>query len=153
MIFTMPPSDFVPQFSVATVVLLVGKQVLLIQHGETKKDAGCWGTIGGKKEKGDRTLRKTAQRETFEETGIKLGPRELISPPGFEKPDAVRYNDGRAFLFQSFGVIRNDRPTIRTNAREIQNIGWFTLEKALTLPLLEDAAHYLTHYVPHLLSR
>lgn len=153
MIFTTPPSDFVPQLSVATVVLVVGKQVLLIQHGKTKPDAGLWGTIGGKKEKKDRTLRKTARRETLEEIGVQIEPRELISPPGFETPHAVRYADGRAFLFQSFGVIRNNRPTIRTNAREIESIGWFTLEKALTLPLLEDAAHYLTHYVPHLLSR
>jgi len=63
-----------PQVLVSTIVA-AGERILLCQRAHDPA-AGRWSPPGGFMECGE-TLEEAAARETFEETGVRLNPREL----------------------------------------------------------------------------
>ncbi len=79
-------SESLPVVGVGVVVLNDHNEVLLIRRG-SEPNIGMWTIPGGRQEPGE-TLAQTAHREIEEETGVEIGPPQLI-----DVVDLIRNND------------------------------------------------------------
>lgn len=79
-----------------------------------------WGFPKGFHETGE-SFAKTAARELFEETGIKVTKKQLTSAP---RIDIHRSTCGE--IMYLYVLELDDKPEVKTNPLEIQNYGWFS---------------------------
>ncbi len=137
-------------------ILLIAQEnpekVLLIHH----KKHGCWLQPGGHVEKFENPL-EAAIREAQEETGIDVSPwlqtgpkidtyayqlpipdytAEYLIPPHGDEPEHYHVD----WLY----VVRlPNTQEIHREKRSSHDIGWFTLEEALDLPMFTNTQYFL----------
>ena len=113
----------------------VGAGVVIIQNGRTllakrrgSHAAGCYGSLGGHVEFGERPV-ETVKREAREELGIEIGNIEFVSCTNMRKY-------GKHYVDISFTAeIISGEPTI-LEPEKIESIGWFPLND-LPTPLFD----------------
>ncbi|MCW4011217.1 MAG: CoA pyrophosphatase [Candidatus Bathyarchaeota archaeon] len=101
-------------------------EVLLVKRAVRAKDvwSGQMALPGGKREPQDATLRETAIRETFEETGINLAHSRFLGVLGAAKPLI-----GSGFLVIPFVFELEKTPQIVLNRTELESHMWVPYEK------------------------
>jgi 8-oxo-dGTP pyrophosphatase MutT (NUDIX family) len=139
----------------ASVLMLTTSQpqkVLLIHH----KKHGTWLQPGGHVEPEENPV-ECALREAREETGIDLSPwlkrgpkidtyayllplpdytAEYLIPPHKDEPEHFHVD----WLYM---VLVPEELELALEARSSHEIGWFTLEQAMELPMFENTKHFL----------
>jgi 8-oxo-dGTP diphosphatase len=105
----------------ADIVIISSGKVLLIQRGR-EPYKGCWALPGGFAEPGE-TIEQTAQREAYEETGLKdleLEELGLFSKPG---------RDPRGWVVSDAFLARADNAKQRPEAGDDADLAiWFDIE-------------------------
>jgi 8-oxo-dGTP pyrophosphatase MutT (NUDIX family) len=97
---------------------------LVALRGKDVREPGTWGTIGGRRDPGDITLKDTALREFREETGYE-GDIDLIPVLDFEDPGLFKY---RNFV----GVLSQEPEELEHND-ENEVLAWVTYEELMAL--------------------
>lgn len=101
---------------------------------------GRWESSGGKVEFGE-TLTECLQREIREEHGVEIAVGEMIGIVEYIVPDKNQHWVGPAYVCK----ITSGTPRIM-EPDKCEQIGWFTLEEALQLPLTPFAERDLENY-------
>jgi ADP-ribose pyrophosphatase len=114
-----------PRVAVGAVVIHQ-KKVLLVLRGQPPAE-GKWAIPGGSVKLGE-TLQAAAERETFEETGLRVKAGEVI----FSFDTIVHDQDGRVqfhyvILDLRAEPIDPERPL--TPGDDARDVGWFSLEE------------------------
>ena len=114
----------VPRPAVGTVVVGPGGKILLIKRGKPPAE-GLWSVPGGSIELGE-TIFQCAEREVFEETGIKCAPARICNAVDAvyrDKKGAVRFHYVIVYVVACFkgGKIR-----ARDDAADA---AWFSLDE------------------------
>ena len=125
-LFPDPPNPHVigkePVAAVALIV--VDNQLFMIKRAEKEGDpwSGHMAFPGGRYETQDEDLRSTAERETFEEVGIKLDASSYLGPiTPLNHPRLTVY----AYVYQL-----DQKPLIKIN-EEVERYFWFSFESLL----------------------
>jgi acetyl-CoA carboxylase carboxyl transferase subunit beta len=116
-----------PRVLAASVVLRDGERYLLVRRGH-EPNAGLWSLPGGKAEPGE-TLAATAQRELWEETGLRarIGPElGVVDMVG----DATTYE---IHVFAGSAPAGHASP-----GDDAAEVGWFTWAQLDDLDLTQD---------------
>ena len=111
----------------AYVINPSNKKILLVKH----KDYNKWLQPGGHVI-GDEVFEETAEREVFEETGVKIKiigerfPREsdFIRPLGIQR----NYRDDMTHVDVIYAAVPYDSPLITLDENESYLAGWFSRE-------------------------
>lgn len=118
-----------PDFRQASVALIVGTDpdaVLIIRRAERSGDpwSGHMGLPGGRRDADDEHLLATAIRETWEEVGLRITPKDLLGTLDdvFPRSQAKEPVFARPFVFGVPG-----HPVLRLNA-EVSAARWVPLE-------------------------
>ena len=119
-------------------IILVGAEVLVFDPQgrlllQRRSDTGDWAIPGGMMEPGE-TLEETARREVKEETGLELGPLELLniySGPGFY----FKYPHGDEVFNVSAAYITHEFKGQLEYDQESTALGFYALD-ALPGPLI-----------------
>lgn len=127
------PESFTPDIRVASVLVRVGGDILLLQrNGGSSDDA--WGPPAGKIDPGETPV-EAAVRELHEETGI-VTSVEFLSEA--HDPMPVRHG-ARSILFFAFFLDLATKPEVRLEAREHQDFIWVSPSQALEdIRLVDD---------------
>ena len=117
----------------ASVVIVADGAILLVQRGH-EPQLGRWSVPGGRVEPGE-TLRQTAAREAYEETGleVRIGAElwNLTIPDG-----------DRSFEVHDFAATVTGG-SLRAGD-DAADVRWIPLDELDLLPLTEDLLGYLT---------
>lgn len=121
----------------AFVINPSNKKILLVKH----RDYNRWVQPGGHVI-GDEVPEETAERETFEETGIKIKllgerfPREsdFIRPLGIQR----NYRDDITHVDIIYAAIPYDSPLITMDKKESIMAGWFSREELDHMEVFPD---------------
>jgi ADP-ribose pyrophosphatase YjhB (NUDIX family) len=126
-----------PLLGVGAVVLRGGSVLLVCRAQEPCK--GEWTFPGGLVELGE-TLREAAERETYEETGIRVRARDVL-----EVVDSmVKGTGGRLrFHYSIIDVICRYVSGSPSAGDDVSEVAWFPLKKALRMPLAGVTAKVL----------
>jgi 8-oxo-dGTP pyrophosphatase MutT (NUDIX family) len=127
------------------VAVISGQKVLL----GLRADGQGWGLAGGKREANE-TMEECAQRELFEEFGLRA--RHLTRLGTVEAP--VRIKGKPALVGPSIYSCESFIGEVRIEPREIIEFGWFTIDEALLLspifPPSREGLKLLLEKLPHL---
>ena len=129
--------DFNPSRHVAGIQIEYQDQILKLFRQENCEQGGKWSYVGGTIEK-DETVLEGAVRETKEETQITITPEQLALIDVY--PCRVNCND---FYLHLFRTRLDTLPKIKLNTRESSKYGWFSLEGAFELDLIEGGQTFL----------
>jgi 8-oxo-dGTP diphosphatase len=102
--------------------------VLLVKRVENSSDpwSGQMALPGGKREPTDKSLKDTATRETFEETGAKLEGCRFLGVL-----DAVQSEPKPDFKILPFVVLLPDEPELKLNKAELETFIWVPYEEVV----------------------
>lgn len=134
------PTGFNATVEVAGIYVTVHQHILLMQRSPHKSEPGRWGVPAGKLEAGEPPL-IAAQRELFEETGIRPVSGTSLALLGtlfIRKPELD-------YVYHLFGI-RLDAIPMLCLCDEHSTYTWVSREKAETLPLMQGAKHALDLY-------
>jgi 8-oxo-dGTP diphosphatase len=123
-----------PSFSACGVHLVWNERFLLVQRAPDKRHPLAWSAVAGTIESGE-TPEEAIRREVREETGIELEAYDKLSETRYE-------HDGIGFVYHQFLSVRADRPEVVLNEEHV-GYGWFTIEEARGLLLMEDELELL----------
>ena len=126
-------SEKPPSFSACGIHIVWNSRFLLVQRSPSKQHPLAWSAVGGRIE--DETPEDAVRRETLEETGITLETVRSLSTTRYE-------HDGRAFDYHQFLSVLQERPDVALNDEHV-GYGWFTIEEARGLELMEDELELL----------
>ncbi len=129
MISETKPSDFNPKFSAVGIYLMYKGKFLLVRFAT--KYGRKWSNPSGKVAK-DEDPKDAAIRETFEETGITVNPKNIR----FLFKAYVQYAD-YSFEWYAFKYELSEKPDV-TLSIEHDEYRWVTPKKALTYDLMQD---------------
>jgi len=123
-------------------------RILVALRGEKVREPGTWGTIGGRRDPQDKSLRETALREFIEETGYQ-GPIDLIP--------ALDYDDPGLFQYRNYiGLMPAEVAEFEKNS-ENDKLQWCTYDELMALdpkhPGLEVLLDFLGNALKELTDR
>ena len=121
-------------FEACGVHLIWNERFLLVQRPIDKRHPLEWSAVGGKLEANEKA-EDAIRREVREETGIELADIELLSSQRFA-------HEGIGFDYHQFLSRVAERPDVVLNDEHI-GYGWFTIEEARGLNLMEDELELL----------
>ncbi|MBD3156106.1 MAG: NUDIX domain-containing protein [Candidatus Aenigmarchaeota archaeon] len=119
---------------IATCIIKHKNKYLFLLNGEIKGD--FWGNPSGHIEEDEIPL-ETVKREVFEETSITVEPKYLKEMKVTE--------DGKIYKKHLFFQEFNKRPNV-VLSNEHNGFGWFTIEGAKKLNLLDSVRKSLTYF-------
>ena len=108
----------------ANVLVLDGARRLLLQR---RTDSGLWGLPGGAMEPGE-TLEEAARREVREETGLAIGPLELL---GLFSGEDLHYkypNGDEVYDVNAVYVATGPQGELRADPEEGHELRYFPLD-------------------------
>ena len=117
----------------ASVVIVADGAILLVQRGH-EPQLGRWSVPGGRQEPGE-TLRQTAAREAYEETGLEVRIGE-------ELWDLTITDGDRTFEVHDFAATVTGG-SLRAGD-DAADVRWIPLDELYQWPLTEDLLGYLT---------
>ena len=117
----------------ASVVIVADGAILLVQRGH-EPQLGRWSVPGGRVEPGE-TLRQTAAREAYEETGLEVRI-------GAELWDLTITDGDRTFEVHDFAATVTGG-SLRAGD-DAADVRWIPLDELDQWPLTEDLLGYLT---------
>ena len=129
----------------------LGVNILVICNNrllmERRWDCERWGLPGGGAKRGE-TLRRSAVRELYEETGLRLLPSDLTSLKFYEDSRIAAYADGSIWRMyvKLFALHLNEEPILRIS-REATELRFFTAEELKTLDIVEPHRDMVTDYL------
>jgi 8-oxo-dGTP pyrophosphatase MutT (NUDIX family) len=132
MIYYKRPGNFSPRFEVVSCFLENAEEFLLLHRPAHKPQGNTWGVPAGKKEV-DETPIDAMIRETKEETGHKINPKEL----NYFKELYVRYDD-YDFIYHIFSLKLRERPEIILEENGHKDFRWVTPKNSLQMNLIQD---------------
>jgi len=132
---------FNKKFDVVSLFIIVKGKILLLKRRSGKSQAGLWGPPAGKVDKGE-SLQRAILRETYEEVGINIQETELRH---FKKEYFVRHKR-TDFIFHVFAIYRDDFINVNINGIEHVEYGWFDMQEALKMDLIENEEIPLKDY-------
>jgi 8-oxo-dGTP pyrophosphatase MutT (NUDIX family) len=102
--------------------------LLLVKRVENPSDtwSGQMALPGGKREPKDLSLKETAVRETFEETGVALGRCQFLGVL-----DAVQSELRHGFKILPFVFLLEEEPRLKLNRAELETFVWVPYEKVV----------------------
>lgn len=133
MMYTSPPPDFTPRFTIVGCCIDVNGKVLILKRAPHKPQGETWGLPAGKIDPTDKNSNQTCIREVFEETGIQLETRILGNP----KRWYVVIGD-LAFVWICYRVCFLTIPEVTLHDEEHTDFGWFTIPEMLEMDLIDD---------------
>jgi len=126
-------NQFKKKYDVVSLFLIFDEKILLLRRQKNKPYEGTWGPPAGKKDPSE-NLEEAICRETFEETGIKLLPKNISK-------SKIKYfvrHENIDFLFYVFSTKLNEKPKIILEPLEHCEYSWFTPKEALQIDLVKD---------------
>ena len=132
MITDVKPKDFNPKFTGVGIFLEHDGKILLLKRHENKPEGNTWTGPGGKVDLGE-TPKSAIIRETFEETGVQINPKKLITI----QTSYVRFPQ-YDFTWVIFRYILDSKPEIKLHNAEHTAHQWLTPEDALKENLMQD---------------
>lgn len=128
------PVNFSPKMSIVLCYIECKGKILFLQTHQAKWQGMTWSVPGGKIEPNE-TAEAAVIREVFEETAIRINPKDLISKGSF-----FARNSKIDFLVTLFRVCFDEKiPEVILNPAEHIKFVWVTPSEALKLPLMEGA--------------
>lgn len=107
-------------------------QILLVKLAEPFRNAHMWNFPGGVIENGE-DIQAGLEREILEETNTKVTVTELLDTFDTEDPE----NTIHIFTCNYISGV------LKYQTEELEDIGWFSYEEALKLPLAFNAKDYI----------
>ncbi|MDP3026269.1 MAG: NUDIX hydrolase [Nanoarchaeota archaeon] len=132
MIIEKPSKYFKSDCEVVGGVIEHDGKILLLHRQDHKPEGNTWGGPSGKIESNE-TPEKAVIREIKEETGIKIGERQLKSYGKL----FVHYPN-YDFIYYLFYIKLENLPEIKIENKEHKNFIWVRPEEALKMNLIED---------------
>ncbi len=110
-----------------------------------------WSCVGGHVEYGD-SWSSAAKKELKEEAGIISREEDLIPFAAISGPERIfHYQDGDTQPFTLCFLVKNwEHEGVQTDTEEVPKNGWFSLEKALEMPITPWARNVLLGYQKYL---
>jgi len=138
-VYETKPEGFQVETEVVACFVEVSESLLLLQCSNLKVEEGRWSVPAGKVEKGE-CITKAAQRELFEETGIKTEHSQLkqIGSLYMRKPHI-------GYVFHLFKVEVNQKQTVSLSEEHVSH-QWVKPEELSSLPLMSGAQEALAYY-------
>lgn len=140
LVYEKNPPGFNATVQVAGIYVTVHDRLLLMQRSLHKSEPGKWGVPAGKLEVGEQPV-IAAQRELFEETGIRPGPGQSFTSLGtlfIRKPNLD-------YVYHLFGVCLDTVPELCLCDEHIAFM-WVSREQTTSLPLMQGAKQALDLY-------
>lgn len=133
-----------PEKEIVGCHIFYNGMLLCVKRNPLKPQGGKWGSIAGKKEKGESDL-DAIVREIKEESGINVNRKDLkyikTWKVVFDSPkDGVQY---KSFSYSLYNINLCSEPDVSLKEDELVEYGWFTPKEALRLPLVEDEDNVL----------
>lgn len=121
----------------AGMVVVQDEQILLVKQYRFLLDGFSWELPGGSIEEGEDAI-LAAQRECYEETGIAaiVSEKLVCYYPGLDNVD------NKTFIYLSIKIDRIDM--FKQSPLEVNEIGWFSLEKCLAMIAAEEILDAMT---------
>jgi ADP-ribose pyrophosphatase YjhB (NUDIX family) len=126
------------------LILVPGARIVMTDRAgrillELRKDFRAWGLLGGHHEIGD-SIARTAVREVFEETGLKITRPQVFGIASDPKHETIRFPNGDrtqsvAILFHA----KKPRGTPKVSEAESLELRWFPIN-ALPKDLMPNSA-------------
>ncbi len=132
MIYKERPQNFNPKFEVVSCFVEYNGEILLLYRQDHKPEGNTWGVPAGKVDSGEHIL-ETMVRETQEETGFILPPRQL----SYFGKIYVKYPD-YDFIYHIYQTKLDQRQKVAINHKEHKDFKWISPENALNMPLIQD---------------
>ena len=126
------PEGFDPKIEVVGCFVQHNDEIILLLRQDHKPQGNTWGIPSGKIDDGE-DPKITVQRETEEETGLRIPEDEIF----FHSTFYVRYDD-YDFIYHVFSAKLDNKFEIAINELEHKDAIWISPVKALDLPLIED---------------
>jgi 8-oxo-dGTP diphosphatase len=135
------PKDFHPAVNVAGCFCTWKEKFLLLRRHPGKPQGNSWGLPAGKIEPGE-DPRAAAVREVYEETGIRLDPKEL-------KEVGHHYIrlKGIDYIFTTYSVELEKAPRVRLEEEAHLEARWVTVDEALRLPLIIGGKEAIQQFI------
>lgn len=138
-VYEQKPEGFLEKVIVSACYIEVGGKILLLKRGDKKLEPGKWGVPAGKLEPNE-TIEQCAQRELFEETGIKTA----LSQFRYVKPLYIRKTT-HEYTYHIFKVhLKKIEKVLLSD--EHQDYTWAEKKDLEKLPLMDGARQGLSHY-------
>lgn len=134
------PNDFKCHIQIAACYIEIEGKLLLLQRANRLSEEKKWGVPAGKLEMNE-SPEECAFRELFEETGIKLDPREKLQSLGalyLRRPDMD-------YVYHMFKIKMDTVPDIFLSNEHL-NYQWVTRNEITNLPLMAGAEQALKIY-------
>jgi 8-oxo-dGTP pyrophosphatase MutT (NUDIX family) len=139
-VFFTPPQDFTPTMHAAGCYVVYEGRILILQRHPEKFQGSTWGVPGGKLEPKEDAL-SAVVREVYEEVGISI-PRNQLNYLG---PLFVRLKH-LDYIFEIFSCRCTEMPQVILEKSEHTEYGWFTLEQARELDLIQGGLEALDFF-------
>jgi 8-oxo-dGTP diphosphatase len=139
-VFFTSPQDFTPRMHAAGCYLVCEGRILILQRHPEKFQGLTWGVPGGKLEPKEEAS-SAVIREVLEEVGISIPHSQL----NFLGPLFVRLKN-LDYIFEIFFCIFTEQPEVILEKSEHIEYGWFTLEQAKELDLIQGGIEALEFF-------
>lgn len=137
----MTKEDLNIEVGVGAVIIDDDGKLLLAKRGKNVSvHVGLWESPGGGVDFGE-TFADAAKREAKEELGVEVETIAMLGLVEYIKPEDGKHIVGPAFVCK----ITSGTPKI-CEPDKCDEIGWFTIEEALKLPLSKFGKHDIENY-------
>lgn len=133
------PDGFTEEVQISACYLEIDGRILLLQSAFGKREPGTWGVPAGKLEAGESPT-QAAQRELFEETGIRadLSRIQFLGTLYMRRPDLC-------YSYHMFRILIAHKPSVQIS-KEHTSYVWASQEDLKVLPLMTGALPALERY-------
>lgn len=138
------PEGFIPNVEASGCCIIHDDKILLLKRHPQKPQGNTWGVPGGKMEQGE-SIRDCAIREIHEEAGVDIDD-ETLTFLGSLYCTVSNEDEPFNFIFHLYKITFDILPTLNIGLSEHLEAGWFTLDEAYALPLINGGKEVLDYF-------